>query len=113
MIHDFDDFCAWMYVVVDDIWRPAAWLSKRPGAAPICSDSELMTMALVSVRQVIETVNSQLGEQFHIETNHAHSFWGLCTRLVTKLTAHALSIYTNRLPGKTHFLQIKALAFPI
>jgi hypothetical protein len=301
MIHDFDDFCTWMYVVVDDIWRSVALLFRRPGPAPICSDSELMTMALVgecrgwdletellsqmkehrdlfphipsqsrfnrrrrnlmqgfnlirctvlreldvaqdhqavidslpvpvvqfylvpgstgdwaaygarfgriasrqqtifgyklhllvtlggvildfvlapanitdletgfemlsehtdlevlgdkayisaakaaelwrtnrlrlrtlprrnqkgqlppevkrlfnSVRQVIETVNGQLGEQFHIETNHAHSFWGLCTRLVTKLTAHTLSIYINRLLGKTDFLQIKALAFPI
>ena len=301
MIHDFDDFCTWTYVVVDDIWLSVAWLFKRPGPAPICSDSELMTMALVgecrgwavetellsqmkehrdlfphipsqsrfnrrrrnlmqgfnlirrillggldvaqdhqavidslpvpvvqfylvpgstgdwaahgarfgkvasrqetifgyklhllvtlggvildfvlapanvtdlevgvemlsnhtdldvlgdkgyisaakaaelwrtnrlrlqtlprrnqkrqlpsevkrllnSVRQIIETVNGQLSEQFHIETNHAHSLWGLCTRLVTKLTAHTLSIYINRLLGKTNFLQIKALAFPI
>jgi hypothetical protein len=301
MIHDFDDFCTWMYVVVDDIWRSISVLFRRPGPAPICSDSELMTMALVgecrgwdletellsqmkehrdlfphipsqsrfnrrrrnlmqgfnlirrialrgldvaqdhqavidslpvpvvqfylvpgstgdwaaygarfgriasrqqtifgyklhllvtlggviidfvlapanvtdleagfgmlsehtdlevlgdkayisaakaaelwrtnrlrlrtlprrnqkrqlppevkrlfnSVRQVIETVNDQLSEQFHVETNHAHSFWGLCTRLVTKLTAHTLSIYINRLLGKPDFLQIKALAFPI
>jgi hypothetical protein len=301
MIHDFDDFCTWMYVVVDDIWQSISVLFRRPGPAPICSDSELMTMALVgecrgwdletellsqmkehrdlfphipsqsrfnrrrrnlmqgfnlirrivlrgldvaqdhhavidslpvpvvqfylvpgstgdwaaygarfgriasrqqtifgyklhllvtlggvildfvlapanvtdlevgfdmltehtdlevlgdkayisaagaaelwrtnrlrlrtlprrnqkaqlppevkhlinSVRQVIETVNGQLSEQFHIEANHAHSFWGLCTRLVTKLTAHTLSIYINRLLGKTDFLQIKALAFPI
>jgi hypothetical protein len=21
MINDFEDFCTWMYVVVDDIWR--------------------------------------------------------------------------------------------
>jgi hypothetical protein len=40
------------------------------------------------VRQIIETVNGQLTEQFKIETNHAHSFWGLCARLYTKLTAH-------------------------
>jgi len=66
-----------------------------------------------SVRQIIETVNAQLNEQFHIEANHAHSFWGLCTRLITKLTAHTLCIYINRLLGKTDFLQIKVLAFPI
>jgi hypothetical protein len=64
------------------------------------------------VRQIIETVNGQLAEQFHIELNHAHTFWGLCTRLVSKLTAHTLSIYINRLLGKAEFLQIKALAFP-
>ncbi len=62
-------------------------------------------------RQIIETVNGQLNEQFHIETNHAHSFWGLCTRLYAKLTAHTLGIYINRLIGKENFLQIKSLAF--
>jgi hypothetical protein len=300
MIADFDDFCTWMYVVVDDIWRQIAPLFKRPGPAPTCSDSELITMALVgecrgwdvetdllsywqeyhhlfphipsqsrfnrrrrslmhafnfirrvvlgsldvaqdkqcvidslpvpvvqfylvpsssgdwkayeatfgkvpskkqtifgyklhllitlggvildyalapanapdlevgyellsdhsdldvlgdkayisaskaaelwqgqrvrlrtlprrnqqhkvsartqhlfnAVRQIIETVNGQLSQQFHIETNHAHTFWGLCTRLHTKLAAHTLCVYINRLLGKTEFLQIKALAFP-
>ena len=66
-----------------------------------------------SIRQNIETVNGQLSEQFKIEKNHAHTFWGLCTRLYTKLTAHTLCIYINRLLGKPDFLQIKALAFPI
>ena len=66
-----------------------------------------------TVRQIVETVNGQLSEQFNIETNHAHTFWGLCTRLYTKLTAHTLCIYINRLLGKPKFLQIKALAFPI
>jgi len=66
-----------------------------------------------AIRQVIETVNGQLSEQFHIEKNHAHTFWGLVTRLLTKLTAHTLCIYINRFLGKLDFLQIKALAFPI
>jgi hypothetical protein len=65
-----------------------------------------------AVRQMIETVNGQLSEQFNIETNHAHTFLGLCTRLHTKLAAHTLCIYINRLLGKPQFLQIKALAFP-
>lgn len=64
------------------------------------------------VRQIIETVNGQLAGQFHIETNHAHTFSGLCTRLLTKLTAHTISIYINRLLDKPQPLQIKALAFP-
>ena len=64
------------------------------------------------IRQMIETVNSQLKLQFNVETNYAHSFWGLCTRLYAKLTAHTLCIYINRLIGKAEFLQIKALAFP-
>ena len=66
-----------------------------------------------SVRQIIETVNGQLTQQFNIETNHAHTFWGLCARLYTKLTAHTLCIYLNRFLGKPDFLQIKSLAFPI
>ena len=66
-----------------------------------------------AVRQIIETVNDQLSEQFHIETNHAHTFWGLCTRLYTKLAAHTICIYINRLLGKPNFLQIKSLAFPV
>jgi IS5 family transposase len=65
-----------------------------------------------AVRQIIETVNGQLTEQFHLEHNHAHTFWGLCTRLYTKLTAHTLCIFVNRLLGKPDFLQIKGLAFP-
>jgi hypothetical protein len=300
MIHDFDDFCTWMYVMVDDIWQQIAPLFKRPGPQPMCSDSELMTMALVgecrgwdmetdllsqwqehkdlfpcmpsqsrfnrrrrnlmyafnlirrvvlrwldvaqdrrclidsmpipavqfhlvpsstgdwaaygarfgkvsskkqtifgyklhllvtlggvildfelapanatdlavgfemlsehtdldvlgdkayisaqkaaqlwrnnrlrlrtiprrnqkvqlppqvrraynALRQMIESVNSQLTQQFNIETNHAHTFWGLCTRLYTKLAAHTLCIYLNRLLGNPDFLHIKALAFP-
>jgi len=65
-----------------------------------------------TVRQIIETVNGQLTEQLHIEHNHAHTFWGLCTRLYTKLTAHTLCIFINRLLGESDFLQIKGLAFP-
>lgn len=68
---------------------------------------------LNGARQIIETVNGQLTEQFGVETNHAHTFWGLCARLWAKLTAHTLCIYLNRLLGNPHWLQIKALAFPI
>jgi len=67
---------------------------------------------LNGARQIVETVNDQLGEQFHIETNHAHTFPGLCARLHTKLTAHTLCLYLNRLLGVADFLRIKELAFP-
>lgn len=63
-------------------------------------------------RQIIESVNSQLTEQLNIERNYAHSFWGLCARLYTKLAAHTLCIYLNRLLGNPDWLCIKALAFP-
>ena len=64
-----------------------------------------------SVRQMIETVTSQLTAQFSIETNRAHTLWGLCARLYTKLTAHTLCIFINRLLGVPDYLQIKQLAF--
>jgi hypothetical protein len=65
-----------------------------------------------AIRQLVETVNGQLSGQLGIEKNYAHTFWGLCTRLYSKLTAHTLCIYINRLLGNPDFLQIKALAFP-
>lgn len=65
-----------------------------------------------AIRQLIETVNGQLAAQLGIEKNYAHSFWGLCARLYSKLTAHTLCVYLNRLLGVPNVLQIKALAFP-
>jgi hypothetical protein len=34
-------------------------------------------------------MNGQLAKQFNIETNHAHTFWGLCTHLQLKPLAFA------------------------
>ncbi len=65
-----------------------------------------------ALRQLIETVNGQLSGQLAIEKNYAHTFEGLCTRLYSKLTAHTLCVYINRLLGVPDFLQIKVLAFP-
>ena len=63
-------------------------------------------------RQIVETVNDQLTAQFGLADHHAHTFRGLCARLHTKLAAHTLCLYLNRLRGNADFLQIKALAFP-
>ena len=73
---------------------------------------EFLTHTINKVRQIIETVNGQLTEQFGVERNRAHSFWGLCARLYTKLTAHTICIYINRLLENPKPLRIKALAFP-
>ena len=64
------------------------------------------------LRQVIEVVNSQLALQFQVETNHAHTFWGLAARLYTKLAAHTLCVWLNRLLGVADLLHLKSLAFP-
>ncbi len=47
MIADFDDFCTWMSVLVDDLWQQLAPRLTRPGPAPHCSDSELIAMFLI------------------------------------------------------------------
>jgi hypothetical protein len=62
-------------------------------------------------RRIIETVNSQLAEQFHIERNHALSLVGLCVRIATKITAHVCCVFLNRLLGNPDWLHIKALPF--
>jgi len=47
-IHGFDDFCLWMYVMIDDWFQQQTDLPQRPGPQPTtCSDSELLTMILV------------------------------------------------------------------
>ena len=47
MITDFDDFCLWVYVVVDDLCQKLAAQRRRPGPLPACSDSELIAMSLI------------------------------------------------------------------
>ena len=57
-----------------------------------------------SLRQIIETVNRQPAAQFNIETNHAHTLWGLCARLYTKLLLiHCAYISTVCWAYMTHF----------
>ena len=41
------------------------------------------------------------------------ALWLLCARLYSKLTAHILYIYINRLMGVHDYLQIEKLTFPI
>jgi len=65
------------------------------------------------LRRRIETVNSQLREQFCLERNHALSFFGLVTRIATKVAAHVLCVYLNRLLDQPNCLFVKHLAFPI
>ena len=47
MINNFDDFCLYVFCIVDDITKQLAPYLKRPGPDPICSDSELMAMCLI------------------------------------------------------------------
>ena len=94
------------------LWAEAG---VRLFALPRANQRAALPPAVVALhtrcRQIIETVNEQLSEQLHIEANHAKTFWGLCSRLYSKLTAHTLCIYLNRLLGRPDCLQIKGLAF--
>lgn len=47
MITEFEDFCLWVYVVVDDVWKGLKPLFRRPGPEPRCSDSELIAMTII------------------------------------------------------------------
>ena len=47
MLPECEDFCTWVFVVVDDLWEQIAPFFKRPGPAPVCSDSELIAVALI------------------------------------------------------------------
>ena len=88
-----------------------------PGSA---AKADTVRRTLNGARQIIETVNDQPKEQFHVEVNHVGAlpgpFPGLAARLHTKLAARVptgrLCLYLNRLLGKDDILQIKALAFP-
>ncbi len=66
--------------------------------------SPAISRLLNGARQIIETVNGQLVEQFHLQINHAHTFAGLCARLQTKLAAHTLCVYLHRLLGNPDYL---------
>ena len=99
--------------VADELWQNnRIRLLTKPRSNQRKQISASVRRLYNSVRQIIETVTSQLSAQFSIETNHAHTFRGLCARLYTKLTAHTLCIYINRLLGEHDYLQIKKLAFP-
>jgi transposase len=56
-----------------------------------------LTHLITHFRQAIETLNSQLSEQFHIECNKAKSLDGLCARVQAKLTAHTVGHLLNAL----------------
>jgi hypothetical protein len=48
MIENFEDFCLWVYVLVDDGWQKIKQSYKHRRQEPRCSDSELLSMVLIS-----------------------------------------------------------------
>jgi len=37
MITDFDDFCLWVYAIVDELWQQIAPYFTHPGPQSVCS----------------------------------------------------------------------------
>lgn len=58
-------------------------------------------------RRRIETIFSQLSDQFDIQKNYAKSFWGLATRLLAKITALTISQFINFINGRFHINHVK------
>lgn len=61
---------------------------------------EVLTRAINEARQIVETVNSQLVNQFALQRNRAKSVGGLATRVAAKLAAHTLGLYLNFHAGR-------------
>jgi hypothetical protein len=59
-----------------------------------------LTRAINEARQIVETVNSQLVGQCHLQRNRAKSVCGLATRVAAKLAAHTLGLYLNYRAGR-------------
>lgn len=52
------------------------------------------------IRLIVETINAQLQEQFHLSKHYAKSRWGLMTRIAAKITMHTLGTLINRIYGR-------------
>ena len=49
MIAHFNDFCLWVYVLVDDMCKELEVQLRRPGPEPECSDGELIAICLIGL----------------------------------------------------------------
>ena len=50
---------------------------------------------LNGIRRLIETVNGQLEQHFHIKTIWARDLWHLITRIIRKILAHTYCVWLN------------------
>ena len=60
--------------------------------------------------RLIETVNGILKDQFNLEKNYCKTFWGLCTKVISKITAFTLGQFIN-VQYNLPILKLKSLAF--
>jgi hypothetical protein len=75
------------------------WAPRKINQKP--TESRETTKANNKIRLMIETVNAQLQEQFHLTKHYAKSQWGLITRIAAKITAHTIGLLINKLYGRS------------
>lgn len=63
-------------------------------------DSYVSNKADAARRLMVEQVNSQFQEQFHLSKHYAKSVHGLFTRIAAKVTAHTIGILVNTMLGR-------------
>jgi hypothetical protein len=59
------------------------------------------------VRKRIETIFSQLCDQFQIQQNYAKSFYGLATRILAKITGYTMLQYLNKYSLNNQLCHVK------
>ena len=50
---------------------------------------------LRSLHWIIETVNGQLAERFHIKRTWTKDLWHLCSRILRKILSHTVAAWVN------------------
>lgn len=79
-------------------WQ-AAWHAWVRTKAAVPAD-DAWQRRLASLRQIVETVNGCLKQQFELEFPGARTYWGLTARVAGKLVAHNLGILLNHRFGR-------------
>jgi len=82
---------------------PAFINEKNPNLIP-----HSLHKQLTGIRRLIETVNGQLEQHFHIKTIWARDLWHLISRIIRKILTHTYCIWLN-LKLNRNPLQLKGL----
>lgn len=74
------------------------WAPRK--ANQIQVESKKSVKSKNTIRLIVETVNSQLQEQFHLSKHYAKSQWGIFTRIAAKITGHTIGMLINQILGR-------------
>jgi hypothetical protein len=97
MIADFADLCTYVYVVVDELYRPlAAAYDQRPGPRAVFTDSELIALTLVAELLGLDAETRFLA---YVRRNHLALFPLLPERSRYNRRRRQLVEVTNRIRG--------------